>query len=691
MESLSTQKNGNESAVSEFRGEAHSNGFNVSAPKTSVLPTAQGSKSNGEEFSNSALAQASKTTTPASLITTAGPYGILRLPIRGFASLAPRDRALCHYLGRAALAGRDITWDQRHHLALTLRRTLEDILTTNQQLTASFRSKLLATLRLLWIANGPYDTRTGRKLEMQFKETDWSEMLQKHAATTDKPVEVDPRLTSFMFKPNVDPYLVGPDGRDPLSSSSANFYLNVTLRDLREFKEMYPLNSRLEKQGERVIEHVYRTGRAATPGQRPAPKGMYSTELTHVVAELRRAIQLARPKQATQLRHLVEYFETGNPTAFDRFNTEWVQLRNPVDTIMGFIETDDDARGVKGTWEGVVLIPDTQVQALIDGLHERADYFEHIMPWKDEYKRETPEFPRHEAWQVVTAHGDAGPDIPLGMNLPNSDVLRTKYGHRSILFTNVIRATDEATESLLVDEFAPVDERAAARRCAGLNSDLTLILHEVVGHGAGQLAAALMDTSPDLHLKEYATAIEETRAELVALYLLWDPEVRALYPRYSDDCAEAALRSFVRRDLMMLRQVAGSRLEDNHKRATHLIVGYGQSREAIAPIKVRNQTFLVIRDIPAMKTAIRDLLIEIMRIRAEGDYAGARQLFTTYGLFFDKALRDEIVARAQSLSIPQHYAFLLPEVVPRELVGGIARDAVLRYVNDFDSQMLQKY
>ena len=634
--------------------------------------------------------------TPASLVARTGDYGVLRLTVRGFDALSDRDKALAYHLSRAAALGRDITWDQRHHLALALRTELETMYNKSHAVGGDFAKKLQTTLRLLWIASGPYDTHSGQKIHMQFTETEWRRARkligQRRSKPPAKPPATTPSdemLVSFMFDPEVDSRLIGPDGRDPFAGSSGNFYRNIKLDDLNGLTERNALNSRLERHGDRVIELVYRTGRAAKPGQRPAPRGLYADLLTAVVQELRRALTLTDIRQRAHLQHLIDYFESGAPTDFDKYSQTWVRLRPSVDSIIGFIETDDDPRGVKGTWEGLVLIPDRSVQALFDGLRTNAAYFESTMPWSDEYKCESPTYPMHEAWQVIAAHGDAGPDIPHGTNLPNSDTIRTNTGHRSLLFTNVIRAADEATESLLLDIFAPVEERTAARKCAGINSDLTLALHEIVGHGSGQMSVKLADTSPDTYLKELATAIEELRAELVAMTLLWDPKVRELSPLYTDECAEAAWRSLVRRDLTMLRQVSGERLEDDHMRATHAIVSHARAAGAVERVRRGTSTYLVITDMEKMRNTLNELLVDVMRIRAEGDYKGARALFEAHGFFFDKSLRDEVLVRAAPLELPVHYAFVLPRLVATFDALGIATTATLQPTSDFDAQMLR--
>jgi dipeptidyl-peptidase-3 len=596
---------------------------------------------------------------------------------------------LAYYLSRAALAGRNITWDQRHRLAIHVRDALEDALIKHPDAPKPFRLALLNTLRQLWIANGPYDGRTGSKIKMEFTRKQWTEVIEAQPRVTPADGVTQEELLNFMFDSAIDPVLIGRDGRNPITNSGSNFYVGVSPSDLKGFVETYPLNSRLVKIGERLVEEVYRTGRDLQSGKRPAPRGRYAKELRNVIDELKQAAALARPAQAKQLRHLINYFETGDPVDFEKFNTAWIEERHPIESMLGFIETDDDARGVKGTWEGIVMMPDAKVQDLFNGLRKHATYFEKAMPWDDQYKRFPPQFPEHEAWQVLSAHGDAGPDIPLGINLPNIDRLRREIGKRSILFTNVIRSTDEAMESLLIDEFAPVGERASARKCISMNSDLMLALHEILGHGTGQASIRLEDKSPDLFLKEFATAIEEARAELVALHMLWDPKIRSLYPEYSDQCAESALRSLVRRDLTMLRRVQGERIEDDHMRATRLIVSYATDKNAVTLKQIEGRTYQQISNLPNMRLAVKELLIEVMRIRAEGDYAAAKTMFQKHAFFFNTELRNEVTKRSLALSLPRYFAYVLPEVTATATQNETVLDAKLEYGDSFDAQMLK--
>ncbi len=612
---------------------------------------------------------------------------LLRLTVDGFAELTREERLVAWHLTRAALAGRDITLAQNHRHALQLRTLLLGVLDHTQTLPADLRHKLERYTKLFLISNGPYHERTKRKLVMPLTREQWRVALkeaERAGASLDH--RHSEEIEALLFDRDFEPMLTAkspPAGQDLLTASANTFYEGVRLAELDGFEERYPLNSTVVKGADgRLREDVWRAGRPATDDQRPAPPGRYATELANVCRHLRAAMAHAGAAQQETLRHLIDHFETGSLESFDLSNIAWLKDDPTVDLILGFIETYKDARGVKGEWEGVISIVDARATRLMRGIAAAAQHFEDHMPWEAAYKKQGVQVPVAKAIQVLLGVGGSGPSVPAGINLPNKDQIREKHGSKSFLLTNVIRNSDLGASEAGITEFAPEAERAPAKRWGPVISNVLVALHEIVGHGSGKLSEALGDRDPALYLKEYANALEETRAELVALHLIWDPKLQAIAREAGldcdDTCAEAALRGYVRHDLTNLRRVQGERIEDDHMRATHAIVQYGVKCSAVALETHAGKRYLTVTDLPKLRVAIAELLREVMRIKAEGDYKAARTLFESYGLFFDLGLRDEVVQRAKAAGMHDFSAFIMPELEPILDANGTVIDCRLR-------------
>lgn len=616
-------------------------------------------------------------------------YAIIRLPVRGFDTLELREKILAYHLYQASLAGRDITYDQDHEHALAIRQNLEAVLDHNGQIPGDLLDRIRTYAKLFWIANGPYHMRTKRKIAPGFTAGEWEAALDLAASAGARLVR-DAAHARVMFDPEYLPLMTNKNpgaGRDPLQESGVNYYDGVTLADLEGFEERNALNSRLVKREGVVMEEVYRAGRAAAPDQQPAPAGRYAAELKAVCVHLRAAIPFAGEAQQATLRHLVEHFETGSLQAFDRSNVAWLADNPRVDLILGFIEAYKDPRGIKGEWEGVVSMVDAEASRLMRAVAESAAYFEQRAPWDAQYKRTEVRIPVAKAIQVIVGHGGAGPTLPTGINLPNSNAIRETHGSKSFLLTNVLRAIDGAVADAGLAAFALPEERGPAREHGPTLTDVHVALHEIVGHGSGKLSEAIIGKDPAVFLKELANALEEARAELVALHHIWDPRMREIAPTCGEECAEAAYRAYARNDLMNLRRVTGDRIEDDHMRATHLIVQYARHRGVVELRKVGGVHYQVVSDVPGMRKVVAELLTEVMRIKAEGDYESARKLFEAHGMHFAPALRDEVTARARRAGLPKFYAYVMPELRAERDASGRITNVVVHEVADFEAQM----
>ncbi len=629
------------------------------------------------------------------LLETVGEFAIAPLYADGFEELSPRERVLAFYLHRAALAGRDIYYDQMGKDGLEIRDLLEEILTHPRGIPRPFLDQMLLYLKLFWINSGNHNDRTQTKFVPAFTVDDLrsaAHMAARGGAairvalgeTLDAKID---RLRASLFDPSFQPMLTckaPPPGRDIVTGSSVNFYEGVTLAEAGRFAAKYPLNSRLVKRGGRVEEEVYRAGRGEVPA------GRYSSELQTIIGFLGKGRPHAGEAQGAVLGELQEYFATGDPEAFRRYNIAWVAGDFPVDTINGFIETYKDPLARKGAWEGLVYFVDSRLTRLQKSLAAQAQYFEERAPWDGRYKRQGFPAPTASAINLLVATGDSGPMPPVGVNLPNDEALRQRHGSKSVSLVNVIAAGEGATRKGFLEEFVLPEERRLLEDHGSESALLMTTLHEVLGHAAGKVSDGLQG-EPSEHLREYYGALEEARAELVALHDIFDPRLAEIGAVTSPDVPEAACREYVARDLYMLRRVRqGNRLEDDHMRAMHLIVSYlREETRAVERVRREDRTYQRITDLQAFRRGVATLLAEVQRIKGEGDRGAARSLSQRFATRIDPALRDEIVRRADLAGVPSYVAFLMPEVVPVRDGAGNVVDARLAYGQDFALQMLR--
>ena len=639
--------------------------------------------------------------TTAPILERVGEFAIAPLEACGFDRLTQRERILAYYLSRAALAGRDMHYDQLGRDGLEIRDLLEEVLTHPRGLDPTFREALLRYLKQFWIANGNHNDRTRMKFVPEFTFQDLRRGIaaaEKEGASIKKavrePLEAKlERLRPVIFDPVFEPLLTcktAPEGIDLLACSSVNYYDGVTLADLKGFEEKYPLNSRLVKRDGRLVEEVWRAGRSAGPQGEAIPPGRYASPLRTVIGFLTKAQAFAPPAEGSALRRLGEYFASGAPEDFKRYNLEWVTLNPPVDTVQGFIETYHDPRGRKGGWQGMVFFSDPDRTRLLQALAAEAHGFEERAPWDARFKRRGFTPPVVAAVEVVMAVGDGGPSPPIGVNLPNDDTIQEKVGNRSFLYANVLEASNRATLQALTDEFALPEDRPMLVEHAVEAESLLTAMHEALGHAAGRATEGL-PSEPSLMLGETYAALEEARAELVALHAIFDPVLLERKLLSSPAVAEAAYRDYLLHDLSLLRRVrTGDRLEDDHMRATHLIVEWLRAHDGGVEVVSRDgKTYFRVSDIPAMRKGVAALLAEVQRIKGEGDKAAARDLLDRYATRIDTRLRDEVVARADRAGIPSYVAFVMPEIVPVRDASGEVVDARLEAGGDFTLQMLR--
>jgi dipeptidyl-peptidase-3 len=629
------------------------------------------------------------------LLETVGEFAIARLYADGFEELTPRERILAFYLVRAAIAGRDIFYDQMGRDNLEVRDLLEEILTHPQELRPEFREALLRYLKLYWINNGNHNDRTRRKFVPEFT---FEELQGGAAAATRRAAAIKlalgetleaklRRLRRSIFDPEYEPLSTcktPPAGEDLLTCSSVNFYEGVRLDDLGTFEERHPLNARLVRRDGRLTEEVYRAGGDGVPA------GRYAVELKKIVGFLQKARAHAEPAQAKSLDLLCDYFTTGDPEAFRAYNIAWVQEDSPVDTVNGFIETYKDPRGQKGSYEAIVHFVDRRMTRLQKALAAEAQYFEDRAPWPDRYKRKGFTAPVANAIKVLVSTGDSGPMPPVGINLPNEEAIRERYGSKSVALINVMDAGVRASQSRMIGEFFLPEDRPLQETCGSEADLMQTAMHEILGHASGKVSDALRGDPRD-HLREYYSALEEARAELIALHHFFDPKLVDIGVLSSHDVAEAAYRDYATHDLSMLRRVRqGDALEDDHMRATHLIVSYlREVTGAVEAVRRDGKTYFRVKDVDLMRRGIAELLARVQVIKGEGDYADARDLMERFAIRVDPALRDEVIARADRAGIPSYVAYVMPDLVPIRDADGNVVDARVASTSDLTTQMLR--
>jgi dipeptidyl-peptidase-3 len=558
----------------------------------------------------------------------------------------------------------------------------------------STRAEIERYTKLFWLNSGPYNNLTAQKFVL--KCTPQAFAAAAHAAENagarfplrdgESLDQLLARLQPMFFDPTVDPTVTSktpPPGKDILTASANNLYVGLTMKDLEGYHEAHPLNSRLVKKDGRIVEEVYRVG------------GRYDRQISAIVQHLRDAIPYATEPMAKALRALIRFYETGETKDREAYDIAWVQDKSsPVDTINGFIEVYLDARSLKGAWEGLVFYVNREKTSEIRKLAENAQWFEDHMPWDPQYRKSGVQGITANAIDVVIETGDSGPITPVGINLPNDQAIRERYGSKSVSLSNVNEAYDKSTLPEFRSEFSWTPEEAArATKWNALAGELTTNMHEVIGHASGKVAERLHG-NPQAALKEQFSALEEARADLVALYFLPDPklaELGQLSAADQDEIVRAEYEAYTRNAIIQLRRVRhGTQIEEDHMRNRQMIVRWMMANTKAIDVRTRDgKTYYVMTDAKAFREGVGRLLAEVQRIKAEGDYAAAKQLFETYGVHFDPKLRDEVVARVEKLNLPSYTGFVMPKLEPVKGASGDITDVNISYPQDLTKQMLE--
>ncbi len=570
---------------------------------------------------------------------------VVQLYADGFDQLPLREKTLIWHLYQAAVAGRDIFYDQRYVHNLEMRDVLEEIITHPEDVDPQTLTEIQRYTKLFWINTGPYNNLTARKFVLKCTPEAFAAAVtaaEKGGAkfplkAGESLAALVKRLQPMFFDLTVDPIVTNKTpgaGKDILASSANNLYVGVTMKDIAGFKEQYPLNSRLVKQNGKLVEEVYRVG------------GKYDAQIRKIVGHLEAAVPFATEPMAKALKALVKFYQTGETADRAAYDIAWVEDKDsPVDTMNGFIEVYMDARGMKGSWEALVFYVNPEKTAEIRKLAADAQWFEDRMPWDAKYRKQGVTGITANAIDVVVEAGDSAPITPVGINLPNDQEIREKYGSKSVSLSNVNDAYDRSTSAEFRREFAWTPEEAArAEKWSSVAGELTTNMHEVIGHASGKISERLKG-SPQTALKEQYSALEESRADLVALYFLPDPKLVELGLVEAKDHNEIVLaeyEGYTRNALVQLRRIReGTQIEEDHMRNRQMIVRWLMSNSKAIDVREREgKTFFVMIDAKAFQEGVGRLLAEVQRIKAEGDYEAAVKMFETYGVHFDARLRD---------------------------------------------------
>lgn len=626
---------------------------------------------------------------------------MLRYRLAGFSNLSLSQKKYVFFLSKATLVGRDITTDQFGEFNLLIRKTLEAVYTDEavDRTTADFKG-MEVYLKRVWFSNGIHHHYGCEKFVPEFSEA-W---FRKVVAALPRDVWERVGYTSadallavlcpVIFDPAVQPKRVNQAaGEDLVATSACNFYRGVSQQEAERFyaerrdpeagdeQPSWGLNSKLVRCDGRLEEELYRTG------------GLYGAAIQQIVYWLKKAAEVAENDQQRKvIGLLVDYYETGDLRLFDQYSIEWLkEQEGMVDFINGFIEVYGDPLGLKGSWEGLVEYKDMVATRRTETISAHAQWFED----------HSPVDPRFRKPQVkgVTAHvicaamlgGDEYPASAIGINLPNADWIRARYGSKSVTIGNLTEAYNQAARGNGFDDEFVIDEptRTAVDRYGDVCDDLHTDLHECLGHGSGQLLPGVASDA----LKSYGSTIEEARADLFGLYYIADAELVRLGLVPDAKAYESQYYTYMMNGLMtqLVRIKLGHQIEEAHMRNRALIAHWclEHGKNVVELVKRNGKTYVKINDYPALRTLFAQLLAEIQRIKSEGDYESGKTLVERYAVKVDPVLHEEVLARYRKLNLAPYKGFINPWMKPVEDADGNIIDIELDYTEGYAHQMLR--
>ena len=626
---------------------------------------------------------------------------VLRYQVEGFDKLTLQNKILLYYLYEAALSGRDIIYDQNYKFNLTIRKSLESIINNyNGDKNNEDYKKLLVYAKRVWFSNGIHHHYNQDKFT---PECDKQFFIDQLNLINESQLPLNNNETKEAFINTIIPIIYDPtiaskkvsleSKGDLIKSSAVNFYEGVTQQEVTRFYEkmkikgdsmqpMYGINSKLVKENGVLVEKVWKVG------------GLYTQAIEKIVYWLEKAITVAENnEQKNALEKLVTFYKTGLVKDFDAYNIAWVKdVNSSIDVVNGFIEVYQDPLGIKGSFESVVSVKDFEASKRIATIGENAQWFEDNSSILPEHKKKNVVGISAKVINAVIECGDAAPSTPIGINLPNNEWIREKHGSKSVNLGNIVEAYDQAAGASVANEFYynnQIIQRVI--NCAGLADKLHTDMHEVIGHASGQINKGI--GQPNETLKNYASALEEGRADLVALYYLFDKKLIELGVMPSLDYGMAAYDEYITKGLLvqLSRILPGKSIEEAHMRNRQMVAAWvyekGKKDSVIVKKFENGKTYFVITNYEKLRVLFGDLLREIQRVKSEGDYVAGKNLIENYGVKVDPALHKEVLERYKNLGIAPYQGFIQPKLIP-VLEGDKIIDVKIEYPNNFVDQML---
>ncbi len=643
---------------------------------------------------------------------------VMRYRVPDWEKLSLRQKEHLYYLSQAANAGRDILYAQNYRYNILIKRTLEAVYRTytGNRTTAAFK-EFEVYLKRFWFSNGIHHHYACDKflpgfapeyLQELLENSDLSLVFAQLAACAmpeyrlRNTVDLQTFLKPLLFNAEVAGKRINLNPEKGLVETSAcNYYAGVSTLEAEDFYARqkigyekanpqakthplsYGLNSRLVKNGEKVEEQVCRVG------------GLYSEALEKIVFWLEKAVGTAESdRQRAHIEMLISYYKSGNLALWDTYNVLWVEDADSfTDYNNGFIETYGDPLGIKASWEAIADFCNEEATRRTRIISGNAQWFEDHSPVDDRFKKDKVKGVSAKVITVVQLGGDCFPTPPIGINLPNADWIRHEHGSKSVTIENLTDAYDKSARELggMLEEFAFDEaEISRARKYSSVGGNLHTDLHECLGHGSGRI---LPGVSPDA-LKNYASTLEEARADLFALYYLADPKMQALGLVEDEEVYRSEYDAYVRNGLMtqLVRVELGKDIEEAHMRNRSLIAHWvyekGRTDKVVERIERNGKTYFRINDYERLRALFAELLAEVQRIKSEGDYMAGSALVETYGIKVDAALHKEVLERYERLNLAPYGGFVNPELHPVYDRTGKLQDVAISYPDDFAEQMM---
>ena len=616
---------------------------------------------------------------------------VLRYEIKDFDKLSLDQKKLVYYMAQAGLAGRDIIYDQNFEHNLEIRKALETIVASHDgdKENENWKNFLIYT-KQVWFANGIHHHYGMDKFQPKFDRAYLAELAEKSKATLSEDAMnaiFDPEVAvkRKVKDPNVDMIVASANnfyGEGVTQKMVEDYYKNI-IDPKNERPIEYGLNSTMILDNGELQEDIWKLD------------GRYGKAIEKIIFWLDKATTVAEnDAQKKALEKLIEYYKTGELKTWDDYCILWSQSTDgDIDWINGFIEVYGDAIGKRASFESIVQITDFEASEQMKVVAENAQWFEDNSPLIEEHKKKNVKGVSYKVVQVASESGDASPSTPIGVNLPNNNWIRQEYGSKSVSLGNIISAYDKAGGPSITDEFSHDEEEAArAKKHAYLAGKLHTALHEVVGHASGQINPGV--GQPAETLKNYASTLEEARADLVGLYYLMDEKLIELGLMESLDVGKAEYDGYIRNGLLtqLQRLELGKQVEEEHMQNRQLVAAWvfekGAKENVIDKVIREGKTYYNINDYDKLRTLFGDLLREIQRIKSEGDYEAGKNLVETYGVKVDPTVHQEVLDRVKPMNIAPYSGFVNPRLEAVEDADGNIKDVIIKYDQDFVEQML---